>query len=65
MVAARALRCPRAPKSMRAAVTARSPWMEEGEIPRTVTEWCPIAPAHSQKAAFDQSPSTAMAPGVR
>ena len=44
---------------------ARSPWMEVGLTPRTVTEWRPSAPAHSQKAALDQSPSTAMVPGVR
>ena len=44
---------------------ARSPWIEEGVTPRTVTEWRPSAPALSQNAALDQSPSTTMAPGVR
>ena len=54
-----------APKSTSAAVTARSPWTDWGDMPVTVRGAVPRAPAQSQKAAFDQSPSTAREPGVR
>ena len=50
-----------APKRARIAAAARSPCRESGASPVTVTGE-EIAPAVSQKAAFDQSPSTSAAP---
>ena len=64
-VAASEARCVRAPKRESAASTLRSPWAEVRDTPRTVTGWEPRAPAQSQKAALDQSPSTVTSPGVR
>ena len=43
----------------------RSPCAELSDTPSTVMGSVPMAPAHSQKAALDQSPSMATLPGVR
>ena len=55
----------RAPKRESAASTLRSPCAELSDTPSTVMGSEPMAPAHSQKAALDQSPSTVTLPGVR
>lgn len=52
-----------APKASRSFTTARSPWRESARSPVSVTP-LPRAPAQSQKALFDQSPSTSAAPGL-
>ena len=54
-----------APNLDSAASTLRSPWAELSVMPSTLIGRRPIAPAQSQKAAFDQSPSTSTSPGVR
>ena len=64
-VAAFVERTMRAPKRESAARMLRSPWAELIETPSTVMVSVPMAPAHSQNAALDQSPSTATSPGVR
>ena len=51
----------RAPSSESAAMTARSPWRLWESSPVTESGSVPSAPAASQKAALDQSPSTAQA----
>jgi hypothetical protein len=54
----------RAPKRARISVTALSPWAVPAESPPTDMGPPTAAPAHSQKAAFDQSPSGMIFEGV-
>ena len=63
-VASPIVRATRAPSLASAASTARSPWRLARSSPETQTS-LERAPAASQKAALDQSPSTSTVPGER